>query len=77
MSHEPPSRYQLFEIAMDSNGTWWVYYVGDVPEQGGIRFGHGSVGFSSPENALTFIGHMITTYLPEYQARVARKGAPK
>ena len=45
-------QYKIIEIALDEDGMFWLYYYGDVAEQGGCRFGKGSMGFTNLDDSL-------------------------
>lgn len=41
-------RYKVAEVAVDEDGTYWLMYLGTQPEQGGLGFGWGTMGFDGP-----------------------------
>ena len=66
-------RYFIGDLSLDSGGTLWITYVGDVPEQGGSFFGKGQIGFSSVEDALEFLKSNVLRHLPDYQTQIKKR----
>jgi len=64
------SQYHIAELSLDVDGTYWVHYIGNVPEQGGMVFGKGSVGFKVLLEAVKFLESTINKHLPTYQERI-------
>ena len=67
-------RYFITELSLDADDIFWVTYIGDVPEQGGIVYGKGQVGFHNIKDALIFIEQNITKNLPQYKKLIKDKG---
>jgi hypothetical protein len=70
-----PIRYEIANIALEQgkDDVFWVRYVGDVPEQGGIQFGAGSIGFTDLNDAIKFVKSTIKKNLGTYKELIKQK----
>lgn len=65
--------YTIAKVELDTKGVFWVTYLGDIPEQGGITYGTGRIGFHSLKDAVNFLEHTITKHVKEYQELIRVK----
>ena len=66
----PSNKYRLIEISLDSYGIFWVNHYGDQASQGGVEFKYGQIGFSSQEDALSFIKRNLDEHLELFKNRI-------
>jgi len=67
------SRYEIASIHLDSDGIFWIYYYGEVPEQGGSRFGRGSMGLHTLDDAINVLKSILETNLDTYKKLIQEK----
>lgn len=65
--------YNIGNLDLDGSGMFWVTYYGDVPEQDGIYFGKGQIGFTDIGSALGFLQDTIEKNLSKYKNKIQDK----
>lgn len=65
--------YRIVEISLDKDGVFWVTYYGAIPEQGGMRWGKGQVGFETILGATDFIQYTVEENLKTYKELISKK----
>lgn len=68
--------YVISAIGLCTDGTWFVDYVGNVPEQGGIEFKPGQIYFESLPDAVDFLKSEILMHEERYKEMVKKKLGP-
>lgn len=59
--------FSLCRIAYDyDDKMYWVYYAGEVVNQGGPSWGMANSGFKELENALAFINNAVEKNMDKY-----------
>lgn len=66
-------QYKIIEVALDEEGMFWLYYIGDVVEQGGCRFGKGSMGFRTLQDCLAVAEHIAGDNMGKYKELMKKK----
>jgi len=66
-------QYKIIEIALDEDGMFWLYYYGDVAEQGGCRFGKGSMGFVTLKDCLSVAESIAENNMDKYKELIKNK----
>jgi hypothetical protein len=69
---DSPNKYKIGEIAIDTDGTFWIACMKDIAEQGGIRFGWGSVGTTNLGDALALLEQFITKHKDQLDTKITK-----
>ena len=65
--------YSIANIGLSTDGTWFVTYLGNVPEQGGIEFKNGQLYFHSLSDACEFLKQQVLQHEEKYKELVEKK----
>jgi hypothetical protein len=66
-------KYKIGELALDTDGTYWIQCYQDIAEQGGCRFGWGSMGLSSLADALEMLSCLAKRHEDKIKEKVDEK----
>ena len=67
-----PNRYKIGEIALDTEGNFWIACMHDIAEQGGVRFGWSSLGANNLGDALAMLEQFITLHRDTLDANITK-----
>jgi len=68
-----PPKYKIGELALDTKGIYWIQCYQDIAEQGCSRFGWGSIGLSSLEDALEMLSFLVKKHEDKLKGKIEEK----
>lgn len=71
MGTEKKTTYQIGTIAIDSDGMWTVYFLGQHGGQGGVYFGPGNVGSKRLADLFKIVRHNLNKCKSQYLKQIA------
>lgn len=65
--------YIIGKISLDEQDKFYITYIGDIPEQGGLRFGESTIKIDNIEDGIEFLKSQIKRNISEYKKIIASK----
>ena len=69
----PAHRFTVASVDLDANGHYWVHYLGDQINQGGVSFGWDSAGSCSIDAVLAVLKIQLEKHQEEHLRLITKK----